>query len=369
MSRLNVRSTRLYLLFFSTAFALTMGEFVVRLTTRSSPPSSTLMFSSPHWQLDGQGAVRHIPNEAVRLVSVYDATVEFDVSFRTNKQGLVDHRDYPVSRDSQFQYAFVGDSFTHGMGADPWVPRLRDRLRAAGQNVEIYNLGVNGASVQHFRKILSSMAAELPLSHIVIITISSDFMRPWWVPVETPQGVVICRDPPACQLVRPLSTIINYDASAEEIVTLHRETKAAVARRQPVDALWRRALWQSQLYRTARKHALQLRERFAADGIDLDDLEDRQLLGSNLDAFAGIRADFPNLPIWLVHFPIREEVESRMYEIDLAEYASRHHIKYFPALTECSWSVDMYHSVNTHPNAAGYRNFAQCLSRYLFERE
>ena len=351
----------------SLSFSFVVGEGVLRQLESEPLPAVSVMYSSRHWDLDPRGAVRHLPNEAVRIVSVYDDTVEFDVSIRTNNHGLVDHRNYSSASDSRAQYAFVGNSFTHGMGADPWVPKLRDELRAAGQPIEIYNLGVNGAGIQHFRKLLSSVAADLPITHIVVIAISNDFLRPAWIPVERPLGWQMCRDPPDCRNIRTLAPIIEFDASVADLLREHRANMAAAAARQAVDPWWKRALWQSRLYVTVRRGVRQIAQRVGTYEAVADDLEDPRLLDVNLDALAGIRADFPTLPITLAHFPQREEVESRRYESDFSQPARNLRIDYFPALRRCEWSLEMYHRVNRHPNASGYENFAQCLSRHLFQ--
>lgn len=361
------RRRRLLLMLTSAAVAFAVAEGVLRLIEQETLPQASVLFSSQHWALDQRGAVRHMPNEAVRMVSVYADTVEFDVAFRTNNLGLVDHRDYPSASDTRRHYAFVGDSFTHGMGADPWVPKLRDQLQEAGRQIEIYNLGVNGASVQHFRKLLSSAAAELLISHIVVIAISNDFLRPWWVPIAGPSGSIACRDPPDCKHVRPMMPIFKYGASVEEVLRQHRAITAEITARQPVDAWWKRALWQSRLYEMLRRSIDRIAQRVAPAEAFAYDLEDPRLLDVNLEALAGIRADFPRLPITLAHFPQKDEVERRGYDLDLAEPAGRLGIDYFAALTGCEWSLNMYHRVNGHPNASGYENFAQCLSRHLFQ--
>lgn len=362
-------TSQVLLLLTALAVAGILGEAAVRLTLPRPLPSSLIMYSSPHFILDQRGAVRQIPNETVRLVSTYDDTIEFDTVLRTNGLGLIDHRDYPVGASSRLHYAFVGDSFTYGMGAEPWVPQLRDALRASGHDLEIYNLGVNGASLQHFRTLLLSVAAELSLTHIVLIPISNDFYRPWWVPIDTRDGRWMCRDPPACQNRRPMPPLIELDATASEIIEQHRALRAENARRQPVEPLWKRALWRSHVYLAAHRGARRLVQRFTPTEPDPSNLEDRRLLGPNLEALAGIRRDFPELPITLAHFPQIEEVRSGRYDVELAADATTLGIEYFPALTRCSWSVDMYHAVNAHPNERGYDNFARCLSRHLWTRE
>jgi hypothetical protein len=360
------RRPEIYLLLASLGVSLALGEVVVRMALPEVPPS-LVAISSPHFLLDARGAVRHTPNETIRMVSLYDTTIEFDITYQTNNLGLVDHRDYPVDLDSRFHYAFVGNSFTYGMGADPWVPRLRDTLRARRADLELYNLGVNGASILHFRALLSSFAEEMPLTHIVLIPISNDFYRPWWVPVPSPSGMRLCRHPPDCGNA-PLFPLMDHDATYSALVRWNREQQAARASRQEVtDPWWKRALWHSQLYLLARRGLRGVYRHVVGHEPEPDvaGLEQPQLLGPNLDALAGIRTDFPELPITLAHFPQIEEVRAGRYTLELADPVSERGIDYFPALTRCDWSPEMFHRVNAHPNAAGYENFAQCLSQYL----
>jgi hypothetical protein len=364
-SRFVVGTPQLLLLVLSGSIAFVIGEVAVRwLGPASGPGAAALMQSSAHVLLDDRGAVRHIPNETVRLVAVYGETVEFDVTVRTNNLGFVDHRDYPVSASSRHQYAFVGDSFVYGMGAEPWVPKLRDALRAAGHDLEIYNLGVNGASVQHFRKLLSSVSAELPITHIVAIAITNDFYRPWWVPVMTPSGVEICQDDGA--RCRPAAATIAHDTPLAEILAQIRELNAEADRQMSVDPFWKRALWRSRLYLLMRGRIRQIVHRFGPPETVPSGFTDPRRLGINLEALAGIRADFPIVPITLVHFPQKEEVQGGRYELDLEETAARLNVDYFPALTRCSWSLDQFYVLDAHPTAAGYQTLAECLSRYLF---
>lgn len=364
---MNTRSSRipLFILAVSSLFALAAAEIATRwLLPRTVPLPGTVFLSSPHFRLDDRGAVRHLPNEDVRLVMFYGDQVEFDVRFETNDRGLVDHRDYPVSDESQLHYAFVGNSFVHGMGADPWVPELRDRLRDRAVPLEIYNLGVNGASIHHFRKLLASMAGELPVTHVVLIAISNDFFRPWWSPVPTDVGVDFCVTPSQCR--RGLFPRIDYDASLDDLLKRVQALRDEEAREAPIDPLWKRALWQSEFYLLVRRGVRDLVQRVHPPSADGSDFENRQHLDGNLEALAGIREDFPRLPITLAHFPQKEELQAGRYDLDLEPHAAAAGMSYFPALTDCSWSVDMYHRNDGHPNARGYRNFADCLSNRLF---
>ena len=347
-------------------FAGCVGEVMVRwlVPTREQPQSVVFMTSSPHVRLDTRGAVRHIPNETVRLVAIYDGSVEFDMVVRTNSHGLVDHRDYPVNPRSSRHYALVGNSFAYGMGAEPWVPKLRDALRAEEPDIEIYNLGLSGASVQHYRKLVSSVAAELPLTHIVAIAISNDFYRPWWEPGMTSAGMQLCRkDRPLC--TKP-PVLIDRGAPLDELLKRAQALAEAAEseRRMNPDPAWKRALWRSRLYLLVRAAVRRVYHRFVAP--EPEGFEDPALLDVNLEALAGMRADFPSLPITLAHFPQKEELEAGHYLLRLDEQAAKLGMDYFPALTRCSWSKEMYHRLDGHPNENGYQNFADCLSKHLF---
>ena len=94
-----------------------------------------------------------IPNESVRTVAIYTGRIEYDVKYQTNNMGFIDHKDYDKNQPIERSIAFVGDSFTAGYhGGTPWVPGLRDKL-AHDNDLEIYNLGVDGTGIIHFEKI------------------------------------------------------------------------------------------------------------------------------------------------------------------------------------------------------------------------
>ncbi len=339
--------------------------------------------SSPHIRLDERGAVRHVPKELVRQVVLYDDKVEFDFSYRTNNLGFVDHRDYGRGPPGRRSYAFVGDSFVKGMGAEPWVPQLRDTLRKSGHEIEIYNLGVNGASILHSRKLLASVSAELPITEIVLLPITHDFYRRWWVPVQVGDKILACRDPASCDPNRfgavHAAYIIDREATISSLVARKNEALLVQTQsppqpepavyRPPLQPIWRRALQHSELYVLARPRVKRLLERFELRAPEPGPYDETELLGDNLSALAGIRADFPTTPITLVHFPEKDEVEYGRYRLNLRDHAERLGIQYLPALRQCKWSLDMYHPNDSHPNAKGYSNMQTCLTKHLLAEQ
>ena len=92
---------------------------------RLHPPRYKL-WSSPHFRLDETGAVCFLPEEALRAVSLLDHEVEFDVSYRTNNLGLIDHGGAVTTgvEDEQALALAVVDAAklaarAHRCGADP----------------------------------------------------------------------------------------------------------------------------------------------------------------------------------------------------------------------------------------------------------
>ena len=66
------------LLFASVAFSLVAGEFLLRAATPapSAPSTNVLMLSSSYYQLDDAGAIRHGPNDRLRILPMFDEAVE-----------------------------------------------------------------------------------------------------------------------------------------------------------------------------------------------------------------------------------------------------------------------------------------------------
>ncbi len=333
---------------------LVVAELMLRVMPDESLPASTagsaLMFSSPTWQLDDQEAVRYLPNRDIRTVAVQAGHVAYDISFRTNNLGLIDHRDY--RRDSNphaKHYAFVGDSFTAGYHGDgvPWAPRLRDGLR--NRKIDIYNLGIDGTGVEHFRRLLNSVSRQLPIDAVAVVAISDDFLRRFWYPVAAESDIRLCTEREVHQSCGSIAGIMRADMSVAET-----EKMATAAAGKP------RGLLKD-------LRMLALAKRAYKDSLWLFGLRKKNPEWS-LNSLKGIREAFPSMETHLIHLPQREEVVAGRYAIDIGGVVTGMGIDYFPALERCRWSPDMYLAHDNHPNDSGYRNIADCVAGYLFNQ-
>ena len=337
----------------SVIVALYIGEISVRSLGLGHPAERSLLFSSPTWQQDSRNAIRYLPNRKIRTVAVYDGNIEYDIQFHTNNLGFIDHVDY--ARDavsSRKHYAFVGDSFTAGYhGGEPWVPRLRERVR--GQNIGIYNLGIDGTGVEHFSRLLKSAGQQVSFTTIVIVAISNDFRRDYWYPQVQGDDISFCHEtagPPDCGRV---ARIIPHDSP---VVEIQKIAKQVADDKKEAKSIFK----QSQLLALFKQTQRNLFGR---------SVYSKKNVEHSLLSLKKIRDAFPAAEMHLVHLPQKEEVVMGAYLLDFGKRMEETGVQYFPALQRCHWSEDMFFKHDAHPNSAGYKNISSCVSNYLFKSQ
>jgi hypothetical protein len=344
------------------AVMLVGGElFLRRVRPLPDPAPRQILWSSPSFSVDSMGAVRHIPNQRIRVAMAYGPELLLDKGFRTNNLGLAAPADYPekpgIDRSAE-RYAFVGDSYVIGLGGEPWMAPLEERFRAAGRDISLYNLGITAASVRHHQRLLNSVARQLSFTHIVAVLTSDAFMRIEWVPLSSEREIRLCRPEESADICRsrPAIAIFDYDASPEEILSYaadlrHGPPPVEFARRSQIvrrveDVIsrgWRRVPW----------------------GQPLPRLDSKDEIDGNLEALAGIRHDFPDLPILLIQFPLLDEATAGRYRWNLKDRVEPLGIRYVSGMDVCGWSADMFYPREAHPNDLGYRHFARCLEERI----
>ena len=347
------------LLVASTAIAVLLAECLTRLAAPQFVyPDRRLFLSSPHFHVDSLGAVRYLPNERVRMVAIYSGALEFDVSYETNNAGFIDHQDYRPMVDAPHvhgkRYAMVGDSFAAGVhGGDPWIPRLRDEAQAKDPTTMLYNLGIEGAGPAQFHRLLVSVADEITFDSIVILAISDDFRRPMWRPLVTDASLRFCAvggTDETCSAEPPIARIVSYGATVPDLLRMSRQGDDAQSVLRTPRLYLKNSLRHS--------HFLVLLWRATKRLTGLQPPPDYQSLRA-------IREEFGGIPVHLVHLPQKNEVRVGRYELDLQDGTTRLGINYFPALTRCDWSLEMFHERDGHPNAHGYEAVSGCVANYL----
>jgi len=317
----------------------------------SAGPPRALLFSSATFALDANRAVRYVPNEVIRTIAIYDGEIDYDVRFRTNNLGFVDERDYGPTPDPNAEpFVFVGDSFTAGYhGGKPWVPGLRDIPRP--RPFEVYNLGVDGTGMENFSRLLHGLRDEIPMSTIVVVAITNDFERGVWWPEATDGAIRFCADRNGATECAAIARIVPIESSDEQVKAIAREMTPPGGGPE-----------------ADRLHGLRVLAlaRDAALGLGLIHRENPEV-SQEFAALRRIRNAFPESRIVLVHLPERGEVIANRYNLDLRKRVESVGVVYVPTLERCEWSKDMYFKHDGHPNALGYRNISDCVTRHCPE--
>lgn len=310
------------------------------------------------FEIDPYGAVTLAKNTSIREVAVYNGAIEYDIVYNTNNLGSVDHVNYERDIGKVFmgrRYAFVGDSLAVGSGGYPWVSRLRDKVLSDKKNVQVYSFGIPGGGPWHFLKILESSSRNLEFTDIVILAISGDMHRKYFLPIIENGRVNFCPYGITTKGARlkswPIATIIDKNATENEILNhvkflMSQEIALKKTHRKNVMFFLR----ESHFLKLIKKSLNVLVRKFKID----------------LTPFVKIRSLFPNARIYFIHLPEVEEVEKGRYNLELKDLIESLGIKYYPALTEWKWSKAMYHKNDGHPNTFGYNNISNCVEKYLF---
>lgn len=328
-----------------------LGEVLVRLAKpRILSEDFAIILGTLPMQADDHGAVRFLPRAEGRYALATTHGLEYDVRFATNNHGYVDDHDYPLAQAGTRTIAFVGDSYSVGLeGGEAWVPKLRERT-----GTTLYNLGMPGTGVMHFDRALASFRRTAEFSEIVIVATSDDFFRPLWKPLAHQGGVRLCAPGVTdadCARRDPQFYTVGLDAPPIAL----QEAAAEVRRRfASSPSVVRSVLRMSALLRFLSRlpSAGQLVARYRA-------------YEANVAALHAIRARFPNATIRMVHVPDKYESAAGRYTVDVAQTLGELRIGLLRVLDACPLSPGMFYPRDNHPNAAGYRKLAECVSNYL----
>lgn len=321
------------------------------------------------------GSIGGVPHRSVRHIAVSGTDIEFDTSFRTNNLGYVDTEDYRQGAEDREGWAFVGDSFTVGVGAGPWIPELRKAVQRRHPKLDIYNLGLTAAGFQHFYKILRRAKEELAISTVVIAAVSDDFNRPDWYPHQRGDRLWFCPDSIGqsgrCEEIQPHVRIIPAALSLPEVLKLDAELRTPLPRiykKKNTAASGRlKTVGRQVINSSALLSRFNLaRHRFSA----WMKMKERQGLPEQAAALrailAKIRSNFPTRPIYLVHIPQLDEIRSSRYNLQPASLLEGSQIEYLPLLDHCSFLVSDYHRRDSHFNQQGYTRLRKCIEKLLF---
>lgn len=295
---------------------------------------------------------RYQPHSVIHVATYFDTNgdvvKEYEYQFTTNNLGLVQKADVAPARPSAL---LLGDSFTEGMGAEPWFEQLAPVLEAGGY--QPINGGLLGTGFEQWILLHDDLRARgMVIKKLIVVLISDDYERDIW---NFPPNVLSClSDYRDCIGDEEFYGFPPEQARPAFLKTLSQHGSREPRGRQRLSA-WVPAT--TVVYRQARHVADDLWERL--NGRVRGAIPDDVLRASRVRFFT----DLYGKSVVFVHVPTREELRDG---IEPAGIAAREAIResratLFDGFTRCGLTIDDFHVRDDHPNATGYAKIAACV--------
>jgi hypothetical protein len=168
------------------AASVVIGVFIIELSCYLFVPS--IARANVEWDramfLDGAGTIfqnhgsifTYAPHNDVRVLTVYfsdrESVVEYDYRFHTNNYGLVQDFDVVPKLPSLL---LLGDSFTEGLGAEPWFRQLA----VHDFQYQLINGGLLATGFDQWSKLEYYLSTEenVQIRKLLVLFISGDYTR------------------------------------------------------------------------------------------------------------------------------------------------------------------------------------------------
>jgi len=163
-----------FLIFFVLEFFLNIYFNSTKIPNDNRFQFRYMMYSEGELFEKYENFFKYHPNLNKRYLQFYFHQGKFtkiwDYNFSTNNFGLVQSNDIYKNKKS---ILFLGDSFTEGQGAAPWI----DKFGKNFLDYQIINGGIIGTGFQQFEKIHDHIKNIYNVEKVVIIYIGSDLRR------------------------------------------------------------------------------------------------------------------------------------------------------------------------------------------------
>jgi len=300
----------------------------------------SLYYSTPNLQLtDENKTVHYAPNNEIRSITVYYNQVEYDTHHHSNNLGFLSDANY--NKENKPGIAFVGDSFTAGVGSTtPYIPKLNKKY----PDTNLYSFGVTGTGTWNFYHTFESFKDVLNFDTVVIMSISDDLRRHQWIPAERDKALYFYNK--KRKRAQKIAQIIdrNIDASTllkpEDIYIV----KAAKLLRQKYDNF------------IAKKYKKKPKKSILLTNLNYDMTYIKKI--KTLADKLGKRVIF-------VHIPEKGETIAGYYRCKIKDDIEKLGIEYHPLLLTHHFNKSMYHVHDGHPNNKGYAYLSSIIEEIL----
>ena len=380
---MNHTSTNIKIAIIATVLSFLLAELSLRLFNliieADTEKNRLRYFWSDNYLISSSNnAIIAKPNWNIRERATCNGDIEFDVSFETNNLGFIDSDDYPGEGKFERYVGLVGDSYTAGTGAGPWIPYLRDKINSNGNDIQLYNFGFVAAGVEQFVRLLEEYAPRLPISDLVILVISDDFERKPWRPLSDDKGIWLCEESlseKSCMSRKPYIGLVdfNFDNRRLSKHVVREAKKNQLKKTIERSAVHSKDSSESNLFLRIASFVMRkskvlglvnrFRHKFLIESSGRLNKKPSEVFISNLRSLERLITILKVEDIRVVQFPSKNEVYAGKYDVALSEYIKDIGIPYTNLWKECSFSLDMFHDCDHHFTKKGYRQFADCIEK------
>jgi lysophospholipase L1-like esterase len=287
---------------------------------------------------------KYHPNLNKRYLQFYFHQGKFkkiwDYNFPTNNFGLVQSNNIYENKKS---ILFLGDSFTEGQGAEPWI----DKFGKNFLDYQIINGGIIGTGFQQFEKIHDHIKNTYNVEKVVIIYIGSDLRRG----IELAYTTDCLRNNNYCKKDASVFSIPNKESEIENF--LIKKHKLRQEKKLSLKNKMKYLVRETYTYNILRNYINTIR------------LKDDSLIKANFQAIDNLlKKNEKNLI--LINIKTAQEImkNQESYETELI----RKHLEKKKILNyQCDMNNDInnFHQIDFHPNKNGYDEIFNCVKKIL----
>ncbi len=271
------------------------------------------------------------PNLLSRNLTYYHEKNEFfkiwDYEFNTNNFGLVQKSDIFPNKDS---ILFLGDSFTQGQGASPWIDKFKGEI----SGYQVINGGILGAGFQQFENIYDHINENFKIKKVVVIYIGGDLRR----------GISIASD----------KNVLFIPETKEELDNLLiKHHNLRLTKKEKIKDRLKFFIRDLYVYNIVRTQINTIR------------LKNNELIKKNLNSIDSLfKKNDPNIIFINVQTAYEIITGQESYETKiLNKYLVQN--KYPNYKCDLSNDISNFHKIDYHPNEKGYGELFDCVKNIV----
>jgi hypothetical protein len=347
----------------STILGILLFEIFSQLflpSLRSADRNVIYFFDGPGTVFRDYGEIfTYVPHGDIRILTVSYSdnsfSTEYDYHIRTNNFGLVQDTDVIPEQASLL---LLGDSFTEGVGAEPWFRSVSPEIYKLGY--QPINGGIGGAGFGNWLKLERYLtSADIRIRKLVVLFISDDYRRPVWNVLPSELSCFSAQS--LCHVEQGI--YFRYRLPPPEELSSWI-AKIRLGRTAPLKARVQALLPASNRVYEYLKKRLHL-SRSAREGIAWEELGEQE----SRTAIAEFIKIYGRENVAFVHLPEKGELDSGPDNLGLKARRSIQELggKLYDGFKLCHLTAADYHSNDLHPNSRGYPKIAACTMNIVKE--